>query len=331
MALRPEDRYATARALADDLEHWLADEPVIAYRDPPSVRMGRSARRHKPAVAGTAALLITAVIALAVSTFLIGREQEHTRAAYLAEAAQRGRADARSRLARRAVDDMYTQVAERWLAEQPRMEPVQREFLEKARALYEELAGEDDSDPTVRREVGTAHRRVGDIQTRLGRNDQAERDYLRAQALAEELADRFPADPSYRLDAASAIGRLADVLIKAGRLPEAEQALARALEILSDLDRNGLALPESRRVLAGGYDRRGFLMRLTGRWADAEQAFRRSVELLDTLEEQGDATPATLRGVAPAPSTTSVTRCTGSAGSTRRSGTSASPSPCISA
>ena len=34
MALRPEDRYASARALADDVEHWLADEPVSAYREP---------------------------------------------------------------------------------------------------------------------------------------------------------------------------------------------------------------------------------------------------------------------------------------------------------
>ena len=29
MALKPADRYAVAAALADDLEHWLADEPVI--------------------------------------------------------------------------------------------------------------------------------------------------------------------------------------------------------------------------------------------------------------------------------------------------------------
>src|SRR5205823_2236305 len=31
MALRPEDRYATPRALAEDIEHWLGDEPVSAY------------------------------------------------------------------------------------------------------------------------------------------------------------------------------------------------------------------------------------------------------------------------------------------------------------
>src|SRR5262249_27501248 len=34
MASKPEDRYATARALAAEVEHWLADEPVTAYREP---------------------------------------------------------------------------------------------------------------------------------------------------------------------------------------------------------------------------------------------------------------------------------------------------------
>ena len=31
---RPEDRYASSRALADDVERWAADEPVSAWREP---------------------------------------------------------------------------------------------------------------------------------------------------------------------------------------------------------------------------------------------------------------------------------------------------------
>ena len=34
MALKPEDRYASPRALADDVERWMADEPVTAWREP---------------------------------------------------------------------------------------------------------------------------------------------------------------------------------------------------------------------------------------------------------------------------------------------------------
>ena len=39
MSLRPKDRYPFgAAALASDIEHWLADEPVTAFQDPPFPR-----------------------------------------------------------------------------------------------------------------------------------------------------------------------------------------------------------------------------------------------------------------------------------------------------
>ena len=40
MALSPEDRYASPSALADDIEHWLADEPVSALREGLTSRAG---------------------------------------------------------------------------------------------------------------------------------------------------------------------------------------------------------------------------------------------------------------------------------------------------
>src|SRR5262249_10910150 len=65
MALRPQDRYASAKALADDVEHWLADEPTTAYREPPAQRLARRTRRHRRAVAvGSVALVLTAAAAL---------------------------------------------------------------------------------------------------------------------------------------------------------------------------------------------------------------------------------------------------------------------------
>ena len=41
MANEPDNRYATPRALADDLDRWMADEPISAWREP----LGRRARR----------------------------------------------------------------------------------------------------------------------------------------------------------------------------------------------------------------------------------------------------------------------------------------------
>src|SRR5262249_59073943 len=61
MALRPEDRYASPRDLAEEIEHWLADEPVRAYREPLSARAGRWLRRH-PALAPAARPLLLAAL-----------------------------------------------------------------------------------------------------------------------------------------------------------------------------------------------------------------------------------------------------------------------------
>ncbi len=78
MALKPERRYSSPRELADDVERWLADEPVIAYREPLLTRAARWGRKHKTLVAGAFGLVTAAAIALAVSAVLIKQEQVQT-------------------------------------------------------------------------------------------------------------------------------------------------------------------------------------------------------------------------------------------------------------
>ncbi len=63
MALRPADRYTSAAALSSDIEQWLADGPVSAYREPVPARLARWGRHHKPIVAAASVLLIAAVAA----------------------------------------------------------------------------------------------------------------------------------------------------------------------------------------------------------------------------------------------------------------------------
>ena len=77
MALVPEGRYASPIALADDIEHWLADEPVSAWREPFSIRARRWMRRNRTLVASTAAVLVAGLISLAAfSTMVAGKNHE---------------------------------------------------------------------------------------------------------------------------------------------------------------------------------------------------------------------------------------------------------------
>ena len=83
--MKPADRYASPKALADDIEHWLADEPVTAYREPLRTRAARWGRKHEElCVAGAFGLVTAAAIALAISTALIqARSRQCSKAACL--------------------------------------------------------------------------------------------------------------------------------------------------------------------------------------------------------------------------------------------------------
>jgi tetratricopeptide (TPR) repeat protein len=93
MALTPTDRYPSALALSADIEHWLADEPVSAHREPLRARLGRWGRRHRAIVAGALVLLLTTTAGLGAGLYFVNAEKNRTEDARKGEAAQRELAD----------------------------------------------------------------------------------------------------------------------------------------------------------------------------------------------------------------------------------------------
>jgi serine/threonine protein kinase/Tfp pilus assembly protein PilF len=61
LAKAPQDRYATARELAEDLQRFLDDRPILARPPGPVRRLRTWARRHRPLVWTTGVLLVGAV------------------------------------------------------------------------------------------------------------------------------------------------------------------------------------------------------------------------------------------------------------------------------
>ena len=223
-----EDRYPTALALAEDLERWLADEPVTAYRDPLAVRLARWGRRHRTAAVSATALLVMATAAMTVTTVLVERQKREV-------VRQKTLAEVNYRYARDAVDQMLTKVGEVDLADVPQMEPVRRKLLEEARRFYLAFLGQRGDDPATRLEAGRAHRRLGDIQEMLGDHVGAEQSYRQALGLHQPLVEESPAEPAFRQDLASDSSRIGVVLKKANRFQEAERALQVALDLREKL------------------------------------------------------------------------------------------------
>ena len=77
MATKPGDRYASCRALAEDIERWTADEPVSAYREPIARRARRWARRNRTAVTSATVAMVAVVIGLSA----VAAEQSRSNAA----------------------------------------------------------------------------------------------------------------------------------------------------------------------------------------------------------------------------------------------------------
>src|SRR5262249_18366559 len=64
MAFETAGRSRSCRALAEDSERWMADEPVLAWREPFSRRARRWARRNRPLVTAAVAAVLVALAGL---------------------------------------------------------------------------------------------------------------------------------------------------------------------------------------------------------------------------------------------------------------------------
>jgi serine/threonine-protein kinase len=272
MALEPAQRYGMAKELAADVERWLADEPVSAYREPWAARLARWGRHHRPLVASASALLLTAVVALALGIVAVNREKKRTEGALAAESQAR-------KHARAALDEMSSQVIEDWLARQAKVEPAQRAFLEKALAYYETFAEESAQSEEVRKGVADAHLRVGKIRQHLGHHKEAEAAYRRAQQLHASLVADFSATPQYRLQLASSHRNLGLLLSDMGRPKEAEAAYSDALALLKPLAADFPAVLGYRLELSQGYNNLANLLKTTGHAPDAEAAYRAALDI----------------------------------------------------
>jgi serine/threonine protein kinase len=275
----PRDRYATAGELADDLRRYLEDKPLRTRRPASWQRAARWSRRHRAVVRAFSLGLALAVVALAVSTLLVWR-------AYRAEAEQRQLADAhyrtareQRRQARRAVDTMYLEVAQKWLDRRPQMGELQEQFLQKVIQYYQAFAEEEGEDEEARFDRAMAHLRVGQLLLfSLDRGEQSQGPLVKANALLKELADQFPGKGVYTLKLAEALNLLA---FSGAENPR--QNLERAVSLIEGLVERYPAGPEYRYQLAIRLANLGMFLTGSGQLKEGGSCCRRAVALSEDL------------------------------------------------
>jgi tetratricopeptide (TPR) repeat protein len=255
-------RYPTASALADDLQHFLTDEPVQACPPSASYRLKKFIRRNKASVLAGSAIAAALVIGLILAS--IGFLQARRQAAIAREQEQIARIQAvRSEEVAQLLKEMLASVGPyvamgrdttllrdildqtvervgRDLKDQPE---VQSELLETIGITYSETGPLDKAEAMLRESLGIRRNLPGDHRWdiagtlhnlalpvwRQGNFAEAEDLTRESVAIYRELSQRGNSDVSTAFS--KSLVRLASVLLNQGKLAEAESIVHEAVEL----------------------------------------------------------------------------------------------------
>jgi tetratricopeptide (TPR) repeat protein len=282
IASEPAERYATAQELAHDLRRWLEDRPIKARRPAVGARLTKWTRRHRSLVRiGIAALILITTVAVTASA-LIWRAYDREATALSSEAKQRREADAKRRQARAAVDKMYTRVAEKWLQDEPGLEPLQREFLEEALGFYRAFSQDTGDDPGVRQETGAAHLRVAQILRALGRQEASEAN-AQAIEILSDLAAEHPQISECRLNLVKCYSLQAWQCAARREKQEAVASMRRAVDIAEQLHQGFPGVHAHRQLLGLNYSDLGILLFDADQAKEAEKPLNEARTILTSL------------------------------------------------
>jgi serine/threonine protein kinase len=195
MAKRADERYGTARELADDLRRFLEQKPILARRPTLLERAAKWSRRHRAVVASAVGMLGLLAVGFAASTVLIAREKANTEAAYhrLTEEQARTRAayeaEARNFQQARRILDFFAQVSAEDLADKPDVQEVRRKLLQAALDYYQTFIEQCPDDPSTRKELARSHLRVANLLNEMGAPAEALAALQEAHRILEKKAD----------------------------------------------------------------------------------------------------------------------------------------------
>jgi serine/threonine-protein kinase len=228
MARHPDDRYRTVAELAQEVERWLGDEPVEAYREPAWQRAQRWARRHKTLVSGMVVLLLTAAVGLGIGLFFVRQAQAET-------ARELARAEANLELAQKAVNDCFVLATDYPLLQKEKMRPVRKELLRKALPFFEGFRVQKPNDPEIRKELGSNLYRLAYIQDELGDKTAAIQSYEEVRGLYEQLQKENRHDPVYLINLPLICNTLGTAYKETGQRDKAFKLYAEARRLRNEL------------------------------------------------------------------------------------------------
>ncbi|MBI3411159.1 MAG: protein kinase [Planctomycetes bacterium] len=265
----PSKRYLGALALADDLQAFLANRPIVARPLGAAARVWRWCQR-KPAVASLAAVLSLVVIGslIGLSTLWlraehfgkIAKEKQKEAEDNLVEAQRhQERAQASYQLARASMEESIKKVAEDPRIKSGPLEDLRRTVLQAETHFYEKFVQLQGDEPDFQEERGRAFTRLGNVTVELASQQKALELYRQAQNILSVLVHDYPSVSKYRAALAANHHQLGNLYTNMGKLEAGEEAYLAALEMEKVLANDHPESFEYKRNLAGTYVNLGLL------------------------------------------------------------------------
>ena len=301
MALKNQDRYTGARALAEDVERWLAGEPVTAWREPWTVRARRWLGRHRSVVGGVAIAAPVAIVSLSTivahERLTNGQLAANNRELAVANGSAvnaRYRAEERENLALKAIDNYRTAVESNPdLLTRADLKPLRQHLLEAPLGFYRQLREalvREKSEPSPASEgledkLMRANFNLAWLNAESGTAVDALKFYREAVDILEPVVGRKK-DHFHCRDLAVVYNNLGNLQVEIGRFDEARTAHEKALAL-----RQGLADEQPGNVfsladLSYSEHNLGWLDSKVGRTESALAHYRRAAELRERVLAQ---------------------------------------------
>ncbi len=194
----PARRYASAAALAADLRHFLASEPILARPPTRLYQLRKFASRNRILVGGVCATMLALAVGLVLTTLQAARARRaETRAVERFQDVQC--------LARAVIFDLEEEIANL-----PGSTPARKILVDEALLYLNRLKADAGNDPALLRDVASAYEKIGDVQgninsANLGDAAGAHESYRTALEIRRDLLAASPAEVASRHAVARAL------------------------------------------------------------------------------------------------------------------------------
>lgn len=273
----PQQRYSTAKDLADDLQRFIDRRPIRARPIGSTERLWRWCMQNQ----GIASVFVVIFALLTIASLVASQGWIAARRNQQLAESRQAEALYYFKIVCQTVDETVD-----WISRDPRLkahglEAARRQQLERAATCYEQLVTMRPDDPELLSAQGRAFFQLGQINQNLQAFPAAEKSLTSAIRIQQQLHELQPERTDWLRHLAASYAARGNVLLNLGRVAAAEKdfqaSAADRTELLDKLEQD----PQAWLDAVSSENDQGRLLEARGNIQEAARVYRRAIGMLD--------------------------------------------------